>query len=312
MEPLSAVLRGVHLEGSIYAAWELRAPWGMDLPEGPFASFHLVERGRCVLRTSREVLSLEAGELVVLFDGQPHRLMSSRDAPVVPLAQLVARHPLVEGVHRAGGVGEPSRLVCGKFAAEGAQGIRMLRGLPRVVHLGRTKLASLPALRALLESLAHEATSSAPGAATATARITEALFVQVLRALLLDTEETVPGWLAGLREPRLAEALHQLHMDPARHWSVGDLAARVGMSRTRFALLFQERVGQPPMTYLMNLRLDLVAQRLRDGDDSIGEIAHAAGFASQSGLTRAFHRRFGQTPSAFRKAAGASVKVSGR
>ncbi|MGE6757737.1 cupin domain-containing protein [Corallococcus interemptor] len=311
MEPLSAVLRGMRLKGSIYAAWELRAPWGMDLPEGPFASFHLVERGQCVLRTSREVIHLEAGELVVLFDGQAHRLLSSREVPAISLTQLIARHPRVGGAHHVAGAGETTRLVCGKFAAEGAQGIRMLRGLPQVVHLGRTKLAALPALRALLESLAHEAASSAPGADTAAARITEALFVQVLRALLLDTEKTPPGWLAGLSDPRLAEALQHLHMDLARPWSVGELAARVGMSRTRFALLFQKRIGQPPMTYLMNLRLDLVAQRLREGADSIGEIAHAAGFASQSGLNRAFHRHFGQTPSAFRRATGASVKASG-
>lgn len=302
MEPLSAVLRGMRLKGSIYAAWELRAPWGMALPEGPFASFHLVEQHGCWLRTSRDVLHVEAGELVVLFGGQAHQLTSTREASAVPLAQLLARHPAVVGVHHAGGAGAPSRLVCGKFSAEGEQGIRMLRGLPRVVHLGRAKLASLPALRALLESLAHEAASSAPGAATAAARITEALFVQVLRALLLDTGEAPPGWLAGLREPRLAEALHQLHLDPARDWSVGELAARVGMSRTRFALLFQERIGQPPMTYLTHLRLDLVAQRLRDGEESIGELAHAAGFASPSGLNRAFHRHFGQTPSAFRRA----------
>ncbi|QSQ17887.1 AraC family transcriptional regulator [Myxococcus landrumensis] len=292
----------MRLKGSIYAAWELRAPWGMDLPEGPFASFHLVERGRCTLRTSHGVHHLEAGELVVLFEGQAHLLLSSSQASVVPLAQLVERHPLEGGVRRVEGAGDPTRLVCGKFAAEGEQDARMLRGLPRVVHLGQRKLASLPALRTLLDALAHEATSSAPGAATATARITEALFVQVLRALLLDTEEAPPGWLAGLREPRLAEALHQLHLDPARHWSVGELATRVGMSRTRFALLFQERIGQPPMAYLMSLRLDLAAQHLRDGEESIGEIAHAAGFASQSGLNRAFHRRFGQTPSAFRKA----------
>ncbi|MBN8228343.1 AraC family transcriptional regulator [Corallococcus macrosporus] len=249
MEPLSAVLRGMRLKGSIYAAWELRAPWGMDLPEGPFASFHLVERGRCVLRTASELIHLEAGELVVLFDGQAHQLLSSREAPAVSLAQLIARHPRVDGAHQVPGAGEPIRLVCGKFAAEGAQGSRMLRGLPRVVHLGRTKLAALPALRALLESLAHEAASSAPGADTAAARITEALFIQVLRALLLDTERTPPGWLAGLSEPRLAEALQHLHLDPARSWSVGALAERVGMSRTRFALLFQQRVGQTPSAF---------------------------------------------------------------
>ncbi|WP_342379530.1 AraC family transcriptional regulator [Myxococcus stipitatus] len=309
MEPLSAVLRGMRLKGSIYAAWELREPWGMDLPEGPFASFHLVEQGRCMLRTSRGDHQLEAGELVVLFEGQAHLLMSSPQAPVSPLARLVERHPWVEGVRRVEGTGESTRLVCGKFAAEGAQGARMPRGLPPVVHLDRTRLAFLPALRTLLDALAFEATSSAPGATMAAARITEALFVQVLRALLLATDETPPGWLAGLREPRLAEALHQLHLDPAHAWSVGELATRVGMSRTRFALLFQERIGQPPMTYLMNLRLDLVAQRLRDGEDSIGEIAHAVGFASQSGLNRAFHRHFGQTPSAFRKAT-AAMKTS--
>ncbi|WP_426749018.1 helix-turn-helix transcriptional regulator [Myxococcus faecalis] len=75
------------------------------------------------------------------------------------------------------------------------------------------------------------------------------------------------------------------------------------MSRTRFALLFQERIGQPPVGYLTQLRLESVAQRLRESDDPLSEIAHAVGFLSQSGLSRAFRRRFGQTPSAFRKEA---------
>ncbi|NTX35949.1 AraC family transcriptional regulator [Myxococcus sp. CA033] len=301
MEPLSAVLRGMNLKGSIYAAWELRAPWGMDLPEAPFASFHWMEQGSSWLRAGEDVLPLEAGELVVLFGGQAHQLLSSRAASVTPLSRLLVRHPPVAGVHHVEGPGAQSRLVCGKFAAEGEQGLRMLRGLPPVVHLGREKLHALPALRALLTSLSHEAGSTAPGAATAAARITEALFVQVLRTLLLESDEGPPGWLAGLREPRLAEALHLLHMDPARPWSVEELASRVGMSRTRFALLFQERIGQPPVAYLAHLRLELVTRRLRDGEESIAEIAHAVGFESQSGLNRAFRRRFGQTPSAFRK-----------
>ncbi|NMO17249.1 helix-turn-helix transcriptional regulator [Pyxidicoccus fallax] len=240
---------------------------------------------------------------MVLFGGQAHQLLSARAAPATPLEQLLSRHPPVAGVHHVGGRGALSRLVCGKFAVEGEQGIRMLRGLPSLVYLGRDKRASLPALRTLLDALAHEAASSAPGAATAAARITEALFVQVLRSLLLDAGQDAPGWLAGLREPRLAEALHLLHMDPARAWSVEELASRVGMSRTRFALLFQERIGQPPVAYLAQLRLELVAQRLRNGEESIAEIAHAVGFESQSGLSRAFRRRFGQTPSDFRRAA---------
>lgn len=302
MDPLSAVLRGIRLSGSIYATWELREPWGMDLPSGPFASFHLVEQGGGWLRLSRDVHRLEAGELVVLFRGQAHQLTSTKTSPAVPLARLLARHAPVMGVHHGGGSGELSRLVCGKFAPEGGQGLRMLRGLPPFVHLGLEKLASLPTLRALLTSLAHEASSTAPGAATAAARITEALFVQVLRTLVQDPGQAPQGWLAGLREPRLAEALHRLHTEPARAWSVAELATQVGMSRTRFATLFQQRIGQPPMTYLADLRLELVAQRLRDSEESIAEIAHAAGFASQAGLNRAFRRRFHQPPSAFRRA----------
>ncbi|NTX04597.1 cupin domain-containing protein [Myxococcus sp. CA040A] len=82
MEPLSAVLRGMNLKGSIYAAWELRAPWGMGLPEAPFASFHWMEQGSSWLRAGEDVLPLEAGERVVLFGGQAHQLLSSRAASV--------------------------------------------------------------------------------------------------------------------------------------------------------------------------------------------------------------------------------------
>ncbi|MBJ6759780.1 AraC family transcriptional regulator [Myxococcaceae bacterium JPH2] len=304
MEPLSAVLSGVRLKGSIYAAWELHAPWGMALPQAPFAAFHFVEQGECWVHSGDEFHRLDAGELVVLFGGQAHQLTSSRAAASEPLDVLRRRHPAKAGVHRVGSTGAQTRLVCGKFAAEGEQGLQMLRGLPAGVCLRQEQLATLPALRALLTSLSHEAASTAPGAATAAARITEALFVQVLRALLKGTEDdTPPGWLAGLREPRIAHALQLLHAEPARSWSLGALASTVGMSRTRFALLFQERIGQPPMTYLTHLRLDWVAQRLRDGEESIAQLAHAAGFESQGGLSRAFRKRFGQTPSDVRRAA---------
>ena len=114
-------------------------------------------------------------------------------------------------------------------------------------------------------------------------------------------EQGDPGLLAGLADPRLAAALHALHDDPARSWTVASLAGAAGMSRSAFASHFNGVMGQPPLTYLVRWRMALAKHALRSPRANLADIAAACGYASTGAFSTAFSRTVGVPPSIYAK-----------
>jgi len=117
--------------------------------------------------------------------------------------------------------------------------------------------------------------------------------------------ETLPpeqrGWLAGLRDDAVGRALGLLHGDPAHPWTLDELAAGVAMSRSAFADRFTTLVGQPPMQYLAQWRMQLAARRLATGSAKVAAIAETVGYESEEAFSRAFKRLMGVSPGAWRR-----------
>src|SRR5258706_15870828 len=86
-------------------------------------------------------------------------------------------------------------------------------------------------------------------------RMTEVLFVEVLRSWLDSLRPGEGGWLGALRDPHIGEALQLLHKNPAQPWTLSDLGRRVGLGRSAFAARFSELVGQPMLRYLIERRM---------------------------------------------------------
>jgi AraC-like DNA-binding protein len=132
-------------------------------------------------------------------------------------------------------------------------------------------------------------------------RLSELMFVDVVRRYL----ETLPpgrtGWLAGLREPFVGRALRALHRDPARGWTLDQLAREVGLSRSALAERFAHIVGQPPMQYLANWRMQLAASQLLGGVDGVAAIAERVGYESEAAFSRAFKKAVGMAPGQWRR-----------
>lgn len=84
--------------------------------------------------------------------------------------------------------------------------------------------------------------------------------------------------------------------------TVAELAERAGMSRVKFARSFKEATGTSPYRYIITRRLSKARQLLASSRLSLGEIAYAVGFSSQSHLTSTFHRSVGVTPREYREA----------
>ena len=94
----------------------------------------------------------------------------------------------------------------------------------------------------------------------------------------------------------VGRALRLIHDDPARPWTVADLAAEAGASRAALARRFTELVGEPPMTFLTDWRLSLAADLLLEPDATIGSVAHQVGYSTPFALSTAFKRVRGISP----------------
>ena len=136
-------------------------------------------------------------------------------------------------------------------------------------------------------------------------QLTHILFVQVLRTLLTPrgpASGVAPGWLGALSDHQVGAALTLLHEQPARRWTVADLAAAVSMSRSSFAMRFRTLVGLPPLDYLVRWRIQTAARALRFTDRTVAAIGADLGYTSESAFSNAFKRVLGQTPSRYRSA----------
>ena len=149
----------------------------------------------------------------------------------------------------------------------------------------------------------NEATVGRPGNGAMLGRLTEIMFVEIVREYMHQLSPQERGWLAALRDPPVGQALRLLHADPVRDWTVDELAREVALSRSVLAQRFTDLVGDSPMRYLSNWRMQLAKQMMRDGARNIQEVATRVGYESEAAFNRAFKRATGSPPAAWRKGA---------
>jgi AraC family transcriptional regulator, alkane utilization regulator len=317
MDVVSDVLRVIRLSGVVTFHTELTDPWGLAVPPTTALAkmlqlgsrrlipFHAVAKGRCLSLLDGTEL-LEEGDVVMYPHGDAHVLAS--DGTVVPTPVGGLLPPLSEdelSVVRHGGGGTMTRLVCGFVHCDEAVFNPLSAGLPKVL-CGRSRgPGSSSSLQGLLQLALSEAAAPRPGSTTLLTRLTELMFVEVLRNFmeLLPPEQT--GWFAGLRDPYVGRALQRLHGEPARDWTVEELGRAVGLSRSALVDRFKDLVGEPPMTYLARWRIQLATQALRDSHASVASIGSKVGYASEAAFNRAFRRVVGTPPAAWRRQARA-------
>jgi AraC-like DNA-binding protein len=319
MDALSDVLRVVHLTGAVYLDGEFSAPWSVVghtdsalcatyLPASErVVSFHFITEGSCwaMLPHGRDdAIKVEAGDVVVVPQGETHILGSAVHLPSVSSAPLIADHvaraPGEVMLLTHGGGGEVCRMVCGFLAAQDVLRNPLLSALPRLFKVDM-RGSSTPWLESSLRFAAREAATKRAGGTTVLAKLSELLFVEAIRRYIDTMPADRTGWLAALRDRLVSRALSLLHARPADPWTVEDLARRVGLSRSALAQRFGDLVGVPPMQYLAQWRLELAAQQLRHSDRPLALVAEQVGYESEAAFSRAFKRAHGMSPGAWRR-----------
>jgi AraC-like DNA-binding protein len=303
-DAMMSVIDALRVRGRVYCRTEFASPWGIAFPKGELAHFHIVEKGPCWLQLEsvRQATQLATGDLVLLPHGHGHTLSDSPRSPAVSVEQLVSlerahpRYTMVRGGRRA-----DARFVCGKFSFERALRHPLVAQLPVLIHIKNRQARSQRWIKHTLQFLADETRQTRPGTATIVSRLTDIILVQGLRAWLDGRPAGQGAWPAALRDRRVSAALDRIHHAPERHWTVASLAAEIGMSRSPFAERFKQLVGEPPLTYLTRWRMLTASGWLQTTDASIAEIAERTGYQSEAAFTKIFKRRFGISPSQFRR-----------
>lgn len=318
-DPLAVVpqvLDLVRLSGAIFFQAEFHGPWAYTspptqqlaaaLPEGTgsLVMFHIIAEGSCWVRMhDGERCDLVRGDIVVMPYGDAHAFGSMSAATPVPITTLLPPHPWTEFPcidFGAQGDREYTRIVCGFLRGDALLFDPVLRALPSqfVVHppagpIGHWMQASI--------EYAELASRTAGPVAQADPRLPELLFKEVLRLYLHD-HPNVTGWLAALRDPIVGRALSLLHANPARDWTVTELATCVTSSRTVLVDRFSQLLGRPPIRYLTDWRLHLASGLLCTTDLGVAEIGAKVGYNNEEVFSRAFKRALGKAPAHWRAA----------
>jgi AraC-like DNA-binding protein len=300
MDVLSDVLDTVRLEGRVFGAVELAPPWGLAAAPRDVFVFHVVVRGNAWLEVDGgEPVPVGAGDVVLLARGLAHTLRDTPTSPTEPLEQWIRSGRFAVAPR---GLPGTTHLLCGGFRFEDPRRDVLLAALPPVVHTHELASDVGPWLAHTVKLLAHEAGRDHPGGETVVGRLCEALFVYVIRSVLERMPDRDASWLRGLADPHVGRALRLLHAEPSAPWTVADLAAKVGMSRSAFAERFTAVVGESPMQYLVRWRIEKAAGLLRAGETGLAEIAARVGYESDAAFSKAFKRSMGVAPGAYRRA----------
>jgi AraC-like DNA-binding protein len=299
VDPLQDVLSLVGTTGYLSAGLVAGGRWAMsfDPPDG--AKFNSVRRGRCLLSVDGLPGTIELAEGDCFLLTQPRGFRLASDPDVVPVPAGPAFAAAGDGPAHTG-TGTGVDLLGGGFSFGERARALLLDVLPPVVHVPAGTPEAATALWAIgqIDAELRQDRLAAPLVAEHLAVV---MLIQILRRHLESEPHAVAGWLAGLGDPVVAPALRAVHDRPSYAWTVAELARVATVSRSTLAARFRAVVGRGPLDYVTGWRIELAADRLRRGGDSVATIARDSGYGSESAFSVAFKRVTGQSPAAYRR-----------
>lgn len=266
MDKLSEVLNHFSISAGVFYSGNLcglSSFSGEGVEEG---HLHLLESGRLDVY-DHNGKKIEVTEPSVLFFPRP------------------ANHRLMAEEH------DNAQVVCASINYGTGCKNPLANALPALVVI---RLADAPTLQFATELLFKESVNEASGKSAMMDRLTEVFVIQLFR-YVMDNDIVQQGMLSGLSHPQLSKAVVAIHQNPEKNWSLEELAELCAMSRSKFAELFKELMGQPPGDYILEWRVAMAQGHLKKGKP-VGWVANAVGYENASALARVFRKKTGQSP----------------
>jgi AraC-like DNA-binding protein len=292
---------------------EATAPWGLirekeddekekanQVGKQDLAHFAMLSRGNCWLSVEglSDPIPLTGGDCFLLAGDTS---ITMRDSPRTrPRSTFRELATIASTVVHYGGGGASTTIVCGSLSFERARLKPLTHLLPRFILVKADQTHTL-ALHNTMQALASEMAEQAPGSEIVANRLAEVLIIQMLRAYVMSEPERNRGWLRAIFDPQIGTALSAVHDDVSKPWTVESLAEAASMSRSAFAVRFKELLGQTPLEYVTEWRMQKGMQLLERRDKKLVDVARAVGYESDAAFSKAFKRVVGSNPGEYLK-----------
>jgi AraC-like DNA-binding protein len=305
MKSLDSLLQSLRLRSTIQNRVVLGEPWGVDLPPHPkAATFQFVEQGEALMTVPGQApVRMEAGDLAIVFAENGHVMQDVKGTRPIDLIQLLGLSEVIcpSGITlQFGGDGPQTSIISGVFGFAESEMHPLWRMLPPYILLKGQDGQATEWLDMTLTLLSRESMAVRPGALAVVDRLCDVLFIQALRSWVRQ-REAASGLPAAVQDAEIDEALDLMQTQPAEDWTLEKLARRVALSRSTFAERFRRLAGDTPMEYLAHWRMHLASQLLRDGQENVASIAMQVGYESEAAFAKAFKKRMGVAPGAYRR-----------
>lgn len=295
MDLLHDYLVRARASGAVFARSVACPPWGLTLPGSIQLSLHTVLRGHAWvwLDDPAEAERLLPGDLAIVVGGRDHHIADE------PTPDRCLSHEQFWAANTGDDADDPQAAVflCGAYRLSGDVGRSLIHALPPMLVI---RPAAHDQVHDVVSLISRELTRPAPGQQTVLDRLLDVLLVLVLRASYQHSP-TAPRWYRAAEDPRLARALQAMHEEPARNWTVPELAQLSAMSRASFARNFERALGQTPMQYLTDWRLTLAREYLLANELTLEQIARRTGYSSPNAFAATFRRHVGLPPGRWRQ-----------
>ncbi len=296
MDPLSDIISLLRPHDCVAAGFDAGGDWSIRFEAHDGMKCNAVLKGACWIAVEGETPArLEAGTCAILPRGRPF-LLSSRPMRTGQDAQVLYA-PVRHGGTAIYGGGGGFYMTGARFLLSGPPADTLMRNLPALILVRPGP--EQEGIAWTLDRIAAELRDPRPGGPLSITHLSHVLLLQVMRSHLTGNSPAGAGWLTALSDPKIAPAVTAMHEDPARAWTVQDLAGVAALSRTTFATRFRRVTGQTPMEYLTEWRMLLAADRLRRTQVSVARAAVDVGYSSESAFGAAFKRVMGRAPRRF-------------
>ncbi len=336
-DTLSDLLRAVRLRGGVFFHIEGSDRWVIENPPSSefipaimpgvehLMEFHGVARGSCwAAIPGEDPIHLNEGDFVLFPQGDSNVMSSAaglRTKAVDPRSFVVPTpHQLPLALSVRGGSAPTTRresdergqntMVCGFLGCDARPFNPLIASMPRVVHIPGLAAGGNSWIQGFLRFAIEESNGKRPGGEAVLERMSEMLFVEALRRYVDTLPPDQTGWLAGIRDAAVGRALALMHEKPAEAWTIERLAEEAALSRSVLHERFLHYLGQPPMQYLAQWRMQLAAASLRDTDAKVIEVAFEVGYENEAAFSRAFRRAVGESPGAWRRSRRATRRTA--
>lgn len=306
MDALSKILDDIHLNHSEYIYLKAQNNWAFQYHEQGTMIAYVIIQGQCLMHIQDAQVQLQAGDLILVPAGTNHFFTASEHTVYKDALEITPlfNQQLKKTIHVESDqlpAYEESFILAIRSHVDNIMAKPLFNALPQYLLTQHIMSSTAPEwLQIGLQFLAVEVNQIRPGRDKILDHLVSILFIECMRDHIAQLKDS-QNWLNALTHPNLSNALAAIHSRPEFSWTVESLAEQCCMSRSKFANLFTQFIGETPLAYLQQHRLRLASQHLRQGQLSIQQIAHRVGYSSETAFSQSFKRHYELTPSQYRQ-----------